>query len=764
MPLSQESKYNSGIWLLCLFFFLSVYSVNAQNSNLYFSQLSTPQGLSNIHVIDIVQDEMGFLWFGTENGLNRYDGSTIKVYKNNQLDNNSIAGSSINCFLSDSKGNLWIGTSQGLSLYSREKDNFINFDEIPILSGNNIRCIYEDKKGLLWIGTRIGLVRFNSETRETKVYNKDNCNLSHNIVRAIYEDKDGIFWIGTFNGLNSFDPQKGQCNSFNLNPGYAGDPKNNLVTSILKSSSDSIIYVGMETGFCHFNIYTHKHKVFRKENTQGILNNVIKSMTRIDDNTLWLGTDGGLLIWENGKFRSVLYNPFEENTLPNNVVWKIYKDNANIQWLATNNGIGKYNPQNSLFSFTRLVSPKEPQYHGLNIYDFLFQDDTNCWISTQYGLANYNPENRTLMWFNSTNKENGTLNPYRSLYLDKHQNLWIGASEGLTCFDTKKRIYIDLNKFNIPKTKYNNWIATVNDSAFWIGDLFGNLVRYSLTYDKNQLSNIETDSYYIDGGIWGLVADSDANLWISSKTGLVRFTPESNKFNNYSKIEKSNLSANSNISYLYNDSNNKLWIATDEGLYSYNKQKDTFEKANIISNDITIYRIEDDKKGNLWLSSNKGILKYEPQNSKLSYHDLSFHKNFLQSINSSSGKDIEGNIYFGGIDGFVRFYPDNVHIDDSDSRLFITDIKLFSKSLTVDDKILNEQASLTKKVTLPHDKNVLTFSFALLDYTAPELTKYEYYLENFDKEWIKTSETNNQAIYSNLAPGNYTFRVKACII
>lgn len=761
MPLSPAPGYKPAICFFFLFLFFGMHAVDAQNGNLYFSQLSTSHGLSNIHVTDIVQDEMGFLWFGTQNGLNRYDGNTFKVYKNNQQDSHSIAGSSINCFLSDRKGNLWIGTTQGLSLYVCERDNFINFNEIPLLSENNIRCLYEDKNGLLWMGTRIGLVKYNPETGETKIYNKDNSGLSHNVVRAIHEDMNGKFWIGTFNGLSNFDPTTGKCLNFNLNPGYTGDPNNNLVTSIIKTSSDSIIYVGTETGFCQFNIYTHRHQVFRKENTPGILNNVIKTMTQIDEHTIWLGTDGGLLIRENGKFRSVLYNPFEDNTLPNNVVWKIYKDNANIQWVATNNGIGKYNPQNSLFSFIKLVSPQEPQYHGLNIYDFLFQDDTNCWLSTQYGLANYNVQNGTLMWFNSTNKENGTLNPYRSLYLDKHQNLWIGASEGLTCFDTQNRIYINLNRFDIPKTKYTNWIAPVNDKLFWIGDLFGNLVRYSLTYHGRQLAGIETDSYYIDGGIWGLVADSDANVWIASKKGLVKFIPESNKFYNYSENAKSNFPADSNISCMHKDKKGKVWIATDEGLYTYNEQNDTFDKNEAIADHVTIYRMEDDEKGNLWLSSNRGILKYELQTKQLGYHDLSFHKNFLQTINSSSGKDPEGNLYFGGIDGFIRFHPEHIPIHESNSHLFITDIKLFSKSLTVDDKILTRQAPLTRKVTLPHNKNVLTFSFALLDYTAPELTEYEYYLENFDKEWIKTNETNNQAIYSNLAPGNYTFRVKA---
>lgn len=761
MPLSPLSGYKPAICLFILLLLFEVHGAEAQNSQLDFSHLSTSHGLSNIHVTDIAQDEMGFLWFGTQNGLNRYDGNTFKVYKNNPQDSRSIAGSSVNCSLIDRKGNLWIGTTQGLSLYSREKDHFINFGETPLLSQNNIRCLYEDKNGFLWMGTRMGLVRYDSRTGEAKIYTKDNSNLSHNIVRAIYEDKNGKFWIGTFNGLSYFDPLQGKCRNFNLNPGYAGDPDNNLVTSILPSSSDSIIYVGTETGFCRFNIHTCRHQVFRKENTPGILNNVIKTMTRIDEQTVWLGTDGGLLIREDGRFRSVLYNPFEDNTLPNNVVWKIYQDNAGILWVATNNGIGKYNPQNSMFSFIKLVSPEAPQYHGLNIHDFLFQDDANCWVSTQYGLADYNLKNGALTWFNSTNTQNGTLNPYRSLYLDKQQNLWIGASEGLTCFDTRKRMYINLNRFDIPKTKYTNWIAPVNDQVFWIGDLFGNLIRYNLAYNGSQLAGIETDSYYIDGGVWGLAADSDANVWIASKKGLVKFMPESNKFYNYSENAKSNFPANPNISCMHKDKNGKIWIATDKGLYSYNSQNDTFDKTGAIADQITLYRIEDDEKGNLWLASNKGILKYELQTGRLSYHDLSFHKNFLQSINASSGKDTEGNIYFGGIDGFIRFHPDRIHLRESNSRLFITDIKLFSKSLAVDDDILTRQAPLTGKITLPHHKNGLAFSFALLDYTAPELTEYEYRLENFDKEWIKTSEANNQAIYSNLAPGKYTFRVKA---
>lgn len=747
--------------LFSLFLISTACQAHSENSHFYFNHLSTSHGLSNLHVIDIIQDKMGFLWFGTENGLNRYDGNTFKTYRHDAQDPNSIVGSSVNCSLIDQKGNLWVGTSQGLSLYCQEKDYFKNFDTTSPLSENNIRCLYEDTKGIIWVGTRLGLIRFNRETNETVIYNKENANLSHNIVRAIHEDRKGKIWIGTFNGLNCFNPITGDCINFNLNPGLAGDPKNNLVTSIIESASDSIIYIGTETGFCHFNIYTYQSTIFRKENTPGIPNNIIKSMTRINEHTIWLGTDGGLLIYENGTFRSVLYNPFIENTLPNNVVWKIYKDNADIRWLATNNGIGKYDPQNNLFVFKKLVSPQQPQYHGLNIYKFLFQDSENCWLSTQYGLANYNMLNNSLKWYNSTKKDNGTLNPYRSIYLDKHGHIWIGASEGLTCFDISRNDFVNLNKFNLPKTKYNNKITALNDSVFWVGDLFGNLIKYTLTYKNNKLSQIETDSYYQDGGIWGILTDSDENLWILCKKGLIKHISENNTFINYSEREKDGFPACNNIYTFFRDDKNRIWIASDTGVFLYNKVKDNFVKAEAIPTGIVIYNIENDRSENLWFSTNKGILKYNPENKQINYHDLSFHKNFLQSISTSSGKDLNGNIYFGGIDGLVCFNPEKIKQRFTDSRLYITDVKLFSKSLPVDNETLNKQVSLTNKIVLPHDKNFLTFSFSLLDYTAPELTKYEYFLENFDKTWTRASEFNNQANYSNLSPGEYTFRVKA---
>lgn len=734
---------------------------NNQSEHLYFNQLSTSHGLSNIHVIDIIQDDMGFLWFGTENGLNRYDGNTFKVYKYDPRNENSISGSSVNCFLLDSKSRLWVGTSQGLSLYLKEKDHFSNFGSTSPLSQNNIRCIYEDKNGIIWIGTRLGLIKYDTDADEIRVYNKDNSNLSHNIVRAIYEDKDGMFWIGTFNGLSKFDPQTGTSTNFNLNPELIGDPKNNLITSIIKADTDSTLYIGTETGLCRFNIYSYEYTVNRKENTPGIVNNVIKSITRIDDRTVWFGTDGGLLIKESDKFRSVVYNPFEENTLPNNVVWKIYKDNADVRWIATNNGIGKYNPLNNLFTFKKLITPKEPQYHGLNIYKMVFQDDHNCWLTTQYGLANYNTANGSLKWFSSSNKENGTLNPFRSLYPDKNGYLWIGASEGLTCFDTRTQNFVNLKPYNIPQTKYNNRMIAANDSTFWVGDLFGNLIKYSITYTNKRLSGIETDSYYQEGGIWGLATDNDDNLWVSCKKGLMKLTADNNTFINYSKREKNAFPAYNNIYCLFNDDQNKLWIASDVGLYIYSNIQDSFRKIEALPTDVVIYNMENDAAGNLWFSSNKGIVKYEPATEKLSYHDLSFHKNYLQSISSSSGKDQKDNLYFGGIDGFVQFAPEQVKTKETDSRLYITDIKLFSRSLEVDGRILSKQASLTNKVILPPDQNVINFSFALLDYTAPELTKYEYFLENFDKEWIPSNESNNQAMYSNLSPGNYTFRVKA---
>ncbi len=724
-----------------------------KNKRLYFNHLSIAEGLSNLHVIDIMQDKDGFLWFGTENGLNRYDGISFKVYKNNPKDQESLSGSSVNCLFSDSKGRCWIGTTQGLSLYNPGNDKFHNFQDIPIFHQNNIRCIFEDRNHLLWIGSRLGLIRFNPDTNEANVYNKGNSGLSHNMVRAVYEDPNENLWVGTFNGLNCFDKKTGKCKQIKPVNAYPGDPDNNLILSIVSSDTDSLLYIGTETGLCLFNTSTHQSKVYRKENTPGISNNVIKDINRTGKDQLWLGTDAGLVICKNGTFHSLQYNPFINNGLPNNVIWKIFKDDSGIIWLATNNGIAKYNPRNNEFIFTSLVSFVEPRYYGLNIYSMAFDDRKGCWLATQHGLAYYMPEEKEIKWIN--NLPAGTPNVYRNLFLDKYKNLWIGSSEGILCFDTRNSKYADLNKYNIPKTKYNNCMAMVNDSVFWVGDFFGNLIQYRLKYTKGILAGIETDSYFVDSGIWGMTVDDQDHVWIISKKGLLKFIPETNTFKDFY-----NSALGNTIGNIYGDIKKRIWCTTDEGLYVYNNQQNTFDKI-LEGNDFAISKIKDDLHGNLWIANKKGILKYEPENHSLSHHDLSFYRNFLQSINISAERDLAGNIYFSGTDGFLFFNPDSIYVKASDYPLYITDIKLFSKSLTINENGLSQQAYLTKRITLPHNKNVISFSFSMLDYTSPELIKYEYFLENFDKGWIWTSDLNNQAIYSNLPPGEYVFRVKA---
>lgn len=330
----------SGKWISLLLLSLTAAapaSGGNQSRPLNMETLSVVDGLSSNYVYAITQDRAGYIWFGTENGLDRYDGKTIRHYQHFPDNPQSLSDSRVNCLLSSADGSLLVGTEKGINIYVPEKDILTPYAPARTINEQNIRTMTEEDS-LLWVGTSVGLFRLDRTTGGISCYNTRNSGLAHDIVRAIYTDDDYLF-VGTFDGVSRLNKRTGQWSSVNLKMDRIRLPLNNLVLSMQLSPADpDVLLIGTQTGFCELEKSTLRYTLHEKARNRQMVNNTVKTMCVVGSE-VWLGSEEGLMIFDKGAFTSYGYDPKNIHSLPNNIVWSIFKDRSNIVWLGTEGGI-----------------------------------------------------------------------------------------------------------------------------------------------------------------------------------------------------------------------------------------------------------------------------------------------------------------------------------------------------------------------------------------------------------------------------------------
>ena len=333
----------SGKWISLLLLSLTAAapaSGGNQSRPLNMETLSVVDGLSSNYVYAITQDRAGYMWFGTENGLDRYDGKTIRHYQHFPDNPQSLSDSRVNCLLSSADGSLLVGTEKGINIYVPEKDILTPYAPARTINEQNIRTMTEEDS-LLWVGTSVGLFRLDRTTGGISCYNTRNSGLAHDIVRAIYTDDDYLF-VGTFDGVSRLNKRTGQWSSVNLKMDRIRLPLNNLVLSMQLSPADpDVLLIGTQTGFCELEKSTLRYTLHEKAQNRQMVNNTVKTMCVVGSE-VWLGSEEGLMIFDKGAFTSYGYDPKNIHSLPNNIVWSIFKDRSNIVWLGTEGGIACY--------------------------------------------------------------------------------------------------------------------------------------------------------------------------------------------------------------------------------------------------------------------------------------------------------------------------------------------------------------------------------------------------------------------------------------
>ncbi len=750
------------------------YPVFAQ-LNINVTTVNGISGLSQNTINCIYKDHYGFMWFGTQDGLNKYDGYKVTVYKHNINNPRSLPANHITSVCEDENGNLWVGTrTAGVSRYDRSRDVFWNFKRSPSnsssLTNNTVTILYKDKQSNLWVGTARGLNIFDKKSGKFKQFvsaPRDITTLSDNNISAIFEDDDNRLWVGTAKGLNLLDRKTGKVKRY-IDLAYKTN--GNIIYSICEDDNHQL-WLGTDKGLKSLNLNSAKFTYYPVEEDANSADGVnpVFTVQKTKGNKFWLGTNTTLQMFDVNQKILVSINDktIEDNQMPNDGIYSMLEDSG-ILWIGTTSqGILKHDNNLSLFpafktSLTRIPSAK-------NIVRGIAEDKAgNLYLATDAGLDYYNRNTGTYKTYLHSKAQNSLLSNYTTAVIVSKKTglVWIGTySSGLDCFDPKTGIFkhYTVNK----KQLSSDYIYTLLEDRkgnIWVGtdtglDVIDATTGKIAVYLNSALAKGKLEEDVIQA----LLEDTRGNIWIGNYTnGISIFNPVNKSFT-YLNTKNSKLNSDV-ISSLYEDKLGNIWVGTMEGgLNCYDVKLKKFtafytEQNGLVNN--TINYITQGSKGFLWITTNQGIVRFDPI--KKTYRTFCTD-NGLKTLEFNIGSGISlhsGELAFGSINGFTIIDPLQLNFNNHSPAIVLTDFELFNKSIVnySSTSPLKQTLLTTKSITLNYNQSVFSIAFAALDYTLPTQNKYSYKLEGFDKEW----RTGNQrkVTYTNLDPGKYVFMVR----
>lgn len=806
--------YKNMIYLV-LSFFIWFANVFAQN-NIQFENIALEEGLSQYSVHTILQDSRGFLWFGTQDGLDRYDGHDFVHFKYKFNDSTSISANNISSIVEDDNGYLWIGTTNGLNKYDPVENIFTRFfhnkDNVNSMSGNEINSLCIDQENNIWVGTNgkgLNKISFkNNQVIIEKYFNQENKknSISSNIIYDICLDKNGIIWVSTANGLNRYDPISKVFIRYIHNP----INKNSLIgnnVSALYVDSKGVIWCGSDYSglnkleFAENNYKKPKfvHFTHDENNSGSLTSNRIDVIFEDKNGNLWIGTDNSglnkLVIKDNKiNFEHYMYDISNPNSLANNSIRSIVEGSDGLLWVGTGmGGVSKIKFHKKNFKTYKHEFGKQNSLNNSIVITLYEDTDTNLWVGTlRDGLNKLEKKSNTFTHHLDGKQVDNNINIgiCSALWIDKENNFWIGSigngiilikKEGNKFLEKKVKYY-----FNNPQDSNSviaNYINTIyvspNDlGTLWLGTDNG-LGKYNIK------SNLFTsykhkpgiENSLSDNSVKSISEDENEILWIGTKGGgLNRLDEKRQDFTQFT-FDKNDTNSISNnyIRCIHKDNLGNFWLGTDGGgltkmiKSSDDSSKFIFERYTTddgLPNNV-IYGILEDDYNNLWMSTNRGLSKLNV----LTNTFTNFSKrDGLQDDEFNTGayfKSVTGEMFFGGISGFNSFFPDSVKVEENINKPILTDFQLFFESIEInkkrDDKILLHKAIYeTEKIFLDYYENTISIKYSSQFYSDPQRVEYAYKLEGSESNWNYVGN-RNFAIYTNLYPGDYVFKVKSSV-
>lgn len=758
--------------IIAVFLSINIYvsKVYAVENDLKFNRITIEDGLSQGTVEAIFQDSKGYMYFGSAEGLNRYDGHGFKVYRYNINDNNSISSNYVDAIIEDQEGFLWVGTSNGLNKMDTNNGTFtryLNDSNSPnSISHSNVWAIIQDKKGYIWIGTEKGLNKYDKNTNTFKRYfydDKDENSLSHDFVTSLCEDSEGNIWVGTKNGLNELDPE---TNKFKRYLNSKDDPDSLSDNYVLKVFEDvqGTIWVGTQkSGLNKFVKSTGKFRSYVNDinNLSSLPSNTVRAIYQDKYGDLWVGTNKGLskLISTKEEFINFKNKYYDTYSIVHDTVMSLFQDKTGMLWVGTNSGISKFYPRPDFRHYKS--NPVEPNSLSENMVSGIYEDSEGIlWVGTfSKGLNKINRKSGEInSCFSDSQKENSlSSDAIRSITEDKSNNLWIATNRGLDMLQKSTGNFV--RYFNDSKNEnslVNNEVKHVyvdSRGILWIGTRQGldslDLESKTFTHYNDLLTQNNIGDFYISY----IYEDKKGIFWIGTgiNGGLIKYNREKNIMKVYKNDPDNINSISSNsIKSIAEDNKGNLWLATDYGLNKFDPVKETFtrytEDSGLSNN--YVYGVLIDELDNPWVSSNMGISKFEAASNEFINFNVTDGLQGNEFNSYSFFKSSSGEMFFGGLNGLNSFYPLRVSIDDSKSKVTLEQFKVYDKAVPFKDKI-----------SLKYNESYFSFEFFLPDYKSTSRNQYAYMLKGIDKDWVYASK-RNYASYTHIPGGKYTFMVK----
>ncbi|WP_069660988.1 hybrid sensor histidine kinase/response regulator transcription factor [Arcticibacter eurypsychrophilus] len=755
-------------------FFLTCSSlVFSQENELNFTNLSSREGLSSNIITAILKDSYGYMWFATDDGLNKFDGNKIVVYRHSPGDSSSIPSNDVLDLHEDKKGNLWIGTTAGLVLYNRKMDSFENVYSNYKYS---VLSISSDLSGKIWTAGYAGVYVFDPKTRQAahiETQNSKDRKIVSQPVLKVFSDSKGRIWLSTDKGLLLYMRKNKAFRNFYHTSSTFSIASNSI--SAIGEDDKGHIWVGTDNGLSmllpngqDFQNYHHD-----PANSKSLSSNFIYSIDFEKGGNIWVGTEEGLNIFDPSKKEAlrISRNPRNLYSMVGKAVKAIYIDNNGIYWVATfRGGVNKFDKN---LAFFNLKHSNPYDAFGLNAdvaTSFAEVKGKGVYVGTDGGGIRLFNIKTGLFSPISLNKSPAKGGGLAILAMEKwNSEVWIGTFlNGLYILDSKSGKVRQITKGKGPNSLSGNDIFCLKKDSqgnMWVGtngqgvDCFDSKKKIVARFNKAAKGSEEV---LLTGYIRAIEEDRDGNIWFGSKgAGIAVYNPLTGN-SKMLRSENSKLPSN-NVMTICSAKNGTVWVGTGgEGLAYYDPRKAefvSFSVKNGLSNGV-IYKILEDAAGVIWVSTNNGLSSFNPRNKK--FKNYTYYNGLQRSpfVIGSGLKLADGQLFFGGVDGFNYFNPKNLHTNKNVPEVVLTELRISNKSIQPSESSeITEHISVAREITLDYKQN-FSLSFAALNYTSPQENRYHYKLENFDKEWNNVGSVTT-AVYTNLDPGYYVFRVKA---
>ena len=757
----------------CLFSILNLFFsfCSLSQNHISFKHIKYEDGLSNSTIECIYQDSRGFIWFGTRDGLNRYGGNhQLKIFRYESNNPNSISDNYITCMVEDSNGKLWVGTTNGLNCFDQISGKFIKYkhnNNPNSISNSYITSIIKDKNNEIWISTlEGGINQYIRKSNSFKSYRNSSSNknsIQSNTVNCLFEDTHGKIWLGTNSGLQYFVKQ----NETFYTPLIA-NTINSSVTAISEDKSGNIIIGTMNDGLYFFNESSNsiKHLQHSKFNNTSLSSNLIKSILVTQKGNIWIGTvNGGLDLFNsiNNSFFNYHYEIDNINSLSQRTVSALFEDNQENLWIGTHRGgVNLYMPKAYKFNLYQQQKNKNSISYS-DIRSFCEDNSGNIWIGTDGGGLNlFNRTTKIFSKFNTKINNTTLSDEILGITQDSYGNIWLATwGDGLYLFNqsTKSFSRFQHNK-NEPNSISSNFIQAIFEDSkkrLWVATYYGGLNLMDFKNKKfTRITKSASNKTALNGNnIVSINEDTKGNIWIGTDDGgLNCLQQQTGEFNHYFNYEEKK----PDLRVIFIDKQGSVWVG-QKGLYQYDSNTDTFLMFTNMAglNTEFIKAIKQDNNGLFWIATSNGLTQYN-----IKHHTFRKYNNAdgLQGIEfeaNASLKTKDGELFFGGVNGFNSFYPQNIINNSFIPPVYITDFQL-SEGEQISS--LDKEISFVDEIKLNYQQTTFNILFTALNYTIPENNQFQYQLEAWDKSWVVANK-DQKASYVNVKPGTYIFKVKA---